>query len=457
MITSCRYLAVILVALSLISCSKKSTDPAPATADLLTRIQALSDVEAAEIEPPAGYNRAFEIDITVPVNHANPAGPKLTMNAYLSHIDESLPTVIKLSGYQISINAIGEVATILGANQLFIGQRYMGEEHQPTPLDWQYLTLEQSAADHHLLMSKLKSIYTGKWVSAGVSKGGISATYLKYYYPDELDAAVAKVAPFCFAVEDPRLDSFILNTVGTEECRNYLQAFQRKVLENKDSMTIFLESYLINTGYIYSLSNEYILEMITLDYLFTYWQYGYGDCEVVPDTSASAEDIFNHLVQITGPVMFNDGYIDHISPIFYQLFTEIGFYGLITDHLSDLLSDNNHDFSIFLPPGTNPVFDPAVQQNLVNWVQIEGENIIFIYGGRDAWSGAAIDIGGNGNVIKIVEPGADHFVSIVNLTNREIVYSALEQWLDVQIDRSTPIIKPDMDGPDINYSMHIYH
>lgn len=457
MIASCRHLVVILVALSLISCSKKSTEPVPAPVDLLARIQALPDVDAVEIEPPEGFNRAFEIDFMVPVNHSNPSGSKFMMKAYLSHIDESLPTVIKLSGYKIYNNAIGEVASILGANQLFIGQRYMGEEHQPTPLDWQYLTLEQSAADHHLLMSKLKGIYTGKWVSAGVSKGGISATYLKYFYPDEFDATVAKVAPFCFAVEDPRLDSFILKTVGTEECRNYLKAFQRKVLENKDSMMIFLESYLTNTGYIYSLSYEYILEMITLDYLFTYWQYGYGDCEAVPDTGAPAEDIFNHLVQITGPVMFNDGYIDHISPIFYQLFTEIGYYGLITDHLSNLLSDNNHDFSIFLPPGTNPVFDPTIQQNLVNWVQTEGENIIFIYGGRDAWSGAAIDIGGNGNVIKIVEPGADHFASIVNLTDREIVYSALEQWLDVQIDRSTPIIKPDMDRPDINHSMHIFH
>ncbi len=448
---------MILLSMSLISCSKKSTNPPPATPDLLTRIQALSDVEAVEIEPPAGYNRAFEIDITVPVNHANPAGPKLTMNAYLSHIDESLPTVIKLSGYQITDNAIGEVAAILGANQLFIGQRYMGEEHQPTSLDWQYLTLEQSAADHHLLMSKLKSIYTGKWVSAGVSKGGISATYLKYYYPDELDAAVVKVAPFCFAVEDPRLDSFILNDVGTEECRNYLQAFQRKILESKASMMTFLESYLTNTGYVYSMSHEYILEMITLDYLFTYWQYGYGDCVAVPDTSAPAEDLFNHLVQITGPVMFNDGYIDHISPIFYQLFTEIGYYGLITGHLSDLLTDNDHDFSIFLPPGSDPVFDPTVQQNLVNWVQTEGENIIFIYGGRDAWSGAAIDIAGNGNVIKIVEPGADHFVSIMNLTNREIVYSALEQWLNIQIDRAAMITTPDLDEPYISPEIDIFH
>jgi hypothetical protein len=210
-----RYMIVISATLLLISCSKKSTEPEPAPADLLAKIQALPDVDAVEIAPPAGYNRAFEIDFLVPTNHSNPSGSKISMKAYLSHIDESLPTVIRLSGYDISGNSIGEVASILGANQLFIGQRYMGEEHQPSPLDWQYLTLEQSAADHHLLMSRLKSIYTGKWISAGVSKGGISATYLKYYYPDELQATVAKVAPFCFAVEDPRLDSFILNTAGT--------------------------------------------------------------------------------------------------------------------------------------------------------------------------------------------------------------------------------------------------
>jgi hypothetical protein len=457
MIATCRYIVMVFITLLLISCSKKSTEPAPTPVDLLAKIQALTDVDAVEIAPPAGYKRAFEIDFVVPTDYSNPSGSKILMKAYLSHIDKSLPTVIRLSGYEISGNYIGEVASILGANQLFIGQRYMGEEHQPTPLDWQYLTVEQTAADHHLLMSKLKSIYTGKWISAGVSKGGISATYLKYFYPDELEATVAKVAPFCFAVEDPRLDSFILNTAGTEECRNYLQAFQRKVLEKKDSMMIFLENYLSNTGYTYSLDHEYILEMLTLDYLFTFWQFGYGDCESVPDTSAPAEEIFDHLAQITGPVMYNDAYIELISPIFYQLFTEIGYYGLITDHLSDLLSDTEHDFSVFLPPGTNPVFDSSVQHDLVNWVQTQGENIIFIYGGRDAWSGAAIDIAGNSNVIKIVEPNADHLVNIADLTDKEIVYSALEQWLGIQIDRSTYIAIPDIDEPRIDWSKRIFY
>jgi hypothetical protein len=454
MIAARCHIVMIFVALLFISCGKKSTGPEPAPADLLARIQALPDVDAVEIAPPQGYNRAFEIDFMVPTNHGNPSGSKISMKAYLSHIDESLPTVIRLSGYDISGNYIGEVASILGANQLFIGQRYMGEEHQPVPMDWQYLTVEQSAADHHLLMSKLRSIYKGKWISAGTSKGGISATYLKYYYPDELDATIAKVAPFCFAVEDPRLDSFVLNTAGTEECRNHLQAFQRRVLESKDSMMIFLEDYLSNTGYVYSLNHEYILEMITLDYLFTYWQFGQGDCESVPDTSAPAEDIFSHLAQVTGPVMYNDGYIERISPIFYQLFTEIGYYGLITDHLSDLLSDGEHDFSLFLPPGTNPVFDANIQHDLVDWVQTQGENMIFIYGGRDTWSAAAIDISGNSNVIKIVEPGADHLVNIADLTDRETVYSALEQWLDIHIDRSAPVAGFDTDEPRIGQPKH---
>jgi hypothetical protein len=123
--------------------------------------------------------------------------------------------------------------------------------------------------------------------------------------------------------------------------------------------------------------------------------------------------------------------------------TQIGYYGFVTEHLSDVLSDNTHDFSFFLPSGVTAVYDPTVQQNLVNWVQSEGENMIFIYGGRDAWTGAAIDIAGNANLITITEPGADHFVDISDLTERETVYTALEQWLDISVNRTAVTAKPD--------------
>jgi hypothetical protein len=60
-------------------------------------------------------------------------------------------------------------------------------------------------------------------------------------------------------------------------------------------------------------------------------------------------------------------------------------------------------------------------------------------------------------VIKIVEPGADHLVSIANLTEKEIVYAALEQWLEIQIDRSTPVTRFDTDDLRIDRSEYIFH
>ncbi len=162
-----------------ISCKKDKATPFESL-DLLEKLNSLEGVEAIEISPEYGYPRAFQTDVTQPIDHNNPNGAKFTQRVYLSHADESTPMVFAPSGYTTSTKSGQEIAGILSTNCLNVTHRYFTDA-RPSPVDWQYLTIEQAAADHHRIVELFKKIYIGKWLSSGASKGGQAAVFHKRF------------------------------------------------------------------------------------------------------------------------------------------------------------------------------------------------------------------------------------------------------------------------------------
>ena len=76
-----------------------------------------------QIEPLGAYTQSFKIFIEQPVDHKNPEGEKFLQKFYLSHLDESLPMVIELDGYNIDKNRPNELAQILKCNKI-VRSRY---------------------------------------------------------------------------------------------------------------------------------------------------------------------------------------------------------------------------------------------------------------------------------------------------------------------------------------------
>ncbi len=162
-------------------------------------------------------------------------------------------------------------------------------------LNWEYLTIEQAANDHHQIIETMKKIYDNKWITTGISKGGQTTYIHKYFFPDDADASVCYVAPLNLAAEDPRIYHF-LDNVGTEECRNKMVQFQREVLKREDELLPMFIEDTKNSGYTYSLGNDrFIFEFVVLEYGFAFWQWQYTNCEQIPDTTASNEVLFEHL------------------------------------------------------------------------------------------------------------------------------------------------------------------
>ena len=377
--------------------------------NLKEKLESLPGILAVEkIEPDSEYVEAFKIFIEQPVDHNNPDGKKFKQKFYLSHRDDSLPIVIELDGYNIDSNRTSELASILKCNRILVEHRYFGES-VPDSMDWKYLTIEQAANDHHVIIEALKNIYTRKWITTGISKGGQTTYIHKFYFPEDADASVCYVAPLNLTQEDPRIYHF-LDNVGTEECRNKIIRFQREVLKREDELVPLFKEESKKLGYTYSIGNDrFIFEYVVLEYSFSFWQWQRSNCEEIPDTTASNEVLFEHLQKGSSFDYFSDKDVKTILPFFYQAYAQMGYYGYDISNFKDLLTEVKEPTSkIFLPKDLNPEFDCCTIQKINTWLQKHGNNMIFIYGGNDTWSATAVELTGETNALKMVKSGGNH-------------------------------------------------
>jgi len=369
------------------------------------------------------------------VDHANPAAGNFAQRLYLSHRSDNAPMVFYTSGYGISRNFEPELSALLRANQILLVHRFFPDA---VPPDWSYLTIRQAADDQHRIREALRNLYPGKWVSTGASKGGMTALFYRRYHPGDVDATVAYVAPVMPYPDDPRFARF-LSSVGSADCRTKIWDFQRRVLSRRVSLLDLFRQYAQSKGYAFSIiSDEAAFEYSVLEYPFAFWQYGAeSDCAGIPEADASDQQVLDHLVDVSSPYYYSDEGFLYFQPLFYQAYTEIGYCPYVYDHLKGFLQTiPRPDYRAFAPRGVDLVFRPEVMQDVIPWLQTQGQRIIYIYGGIDPWTAAAVIPAGGLDVVKVVQPGANHGVKIGDLDQKELVIQALEQWLNIQIDRS---------------------
>lgn len=404
--------------------------------DLKKNLESLPGILNVEIiQPDSEYNEAYKIFIEQPIDHNHPEGEKFRQKFYLSHKDVSLPMVIELDGYNIDYNRENELSSILKCNKIVVEHRYFGES-KPDSLDWNYLTIEQAANDHHKIIETLKKIYDKQWITTGISKGGQTTYIHKYYFPDDADASVCYVAPLNLAPEDPRIYHF-LDNVGTKECRDKMVALQREVLKREDKLIPMFIEDTKKSGYNYSIGDyEFIFEYVVLEYGFAFWQWQYTKCSQIPDTTASNDDLFEHLKTGSSFSYFSDQEIESNLPFIYQAYTQMGYYGYDISNFKDLLKEVKEPTSrIFLPDYMKPVYDCCIMQEINTWIQKHGNNMIFIYGEIDSWSATAVELTGETNAIKMVKPGGNHRTRIksFNEKDQEYIINTIEDWIGYEV------------------------
>ena len=426
-----------LIVLLLAMLAPGSSSFASSSSDILEQIRGLPGVMTA-IEAPSDLpeTRFFQIEFEQPLNLEEPAGAKFLQRMTLLHRSEAAPMVLALNGYDIDWRGSlqYELTALLQANQIHVEHRFFLPSG-PDPLTWNYLTIAQSAADHHRIVEAFKSIYAAKWLSTGSSKGGMASVYHRFFYPDDVDATVAYVAPSSHGTQDERYVSFV-DSLGTEECRSKLRAVQKRALKKRAKLVRFIKG----SGY-NMLGKDRALEFAIMEFPFVFWQYGSASsCDAIPGSEASPREIFDYLGRVASVSGFNDDTNDFYAPYYYQAATELGGPRFSDTGVRALLRYPGEDVPSTYPPlGIEKIFKPAVMPQIEQWVLNEGERFLFIYGENDPWSATAFEGKASNDSYRFFVTGArgNHRARILDLstTDRDFVLERIQTWLGVSIPR----------------------
>ena len=201
----------------------------------LASLKGISNIEQLESDV---YPEKYLVRITQPIDPKHPEVGTFTQRVVIGHVGFDRPTVIVTEGYggayAMNPKYQEELTKLLDANLVFVEYRYFLES-TPEPCNWDYLTAENSAYDLHNVNQTFKQLYTGKWISTGISKGGQTTMLYRAFFPDDVDISVPYVGPLCKGVEDGRHEPF-LRKVGTKKERKKIESFQLLMLSSTEDL-----------------------------------------------------------------------------------------------------------------------------------------------------------------------------------------------------------------------------
>ncbi|MEU9317921.1 S28 family serine protease [Streptomyces sp. NPDC048295] len=406
--------------------------------DIKDRILAIPGMSLIEEKPYAGY-RFFVLNYTQPVDHRHPSKGTFQQRITLLHKDTSRPTVFSTSGYNVSTNpGRAEPTRIIDGNQVSLEYRYFTPS-RPAPADWSKLDIRQAASDQHRVFTALKRIYTGNWLTTGVSKGGMTATYYERYYPQDMDGVVAYVAPNDVVdKEDSAYDRFFEN-VGTKECRDRVNAVQREALVRREPLEQKYREYAADGGYTFdttgSLDKAY--EAVVMDYVWAFWQYSLvSDCDTIPADAASATDqaIWDSVDSVSGFSTYTDQGLERYTPYYYQAGTQLGSPNIRQPWLGGLSRYGYQPPRTFVPRSIPMKFQPSVMRDVDTWVRRHADRMLYVYGQNDPWGAERFRPGaGSRDSYVMTVPGGNHGASVAGLAeeNKAKATAAILRWAGV--------------------------
>lgn len=375
------------------------------------------------------FTKAYQVVLQQYLDPKNPEVGTFKHYMYVSHNSYEAPTVLITDGYA-SRNRTTELSKLLQANQVIVEYRMYGKS-RPDNIPWQYLTNDNAIEDYHAIVTKLKSLYKGKWLSSGISKGGETTLIYKSKYPNDVDVAVPYVAPLINGLEDQRTNDLI-NSVGEDSCRTKIKQFQRAVLENRKAILPLLKAYAAEKKMQFTeVPMEEALEYSVLEFPFSFWQWG-GKCAEIPSAKANAKELFAYLNKVSGFTLYNDWGFNYYLPSFYQHLKELGYYGFDLEPVKDFLKVVRSSSNMrFAPRNVDLTYDPSYIRKVRNYVEQKGDHIVYIYGEYDPWGACAPEPKSGVDALKMVLKGGHHGTRIKDFSpqDQEKIYAKLKKWL----------------------------
>lgn len=460
--------ALLIIALmSVPSCAASSFK------ESLLSLEGVLSVEDVVQSGDAKFAEKYVVTFEQPLDWNNPDSVTFPQRCLIGFNGFDRPNVMYVSGYNLNDKSFPtsshEIADMFNGNYISVEYRFFsksapeGLAHRGTAL-WEYLTDEYASNDFHNIMEQLKDILSGTWVFTGTSKGGQATNVFVYYYPDDADAYVSYVAPFCDGNDDPRAFNALYNTIGNErygeakakEYRDLMMDFQVEAIKNRD----YLQPKLVKTSSqdlaLYEITSGEEFEEIVVDHVYGHWQYS-GSFESIdqvmklpriddPSTDViENKEFLDGIAAIISADMDSKEAEDAVFPYCVQAAKENGHYGLRLQLLRDELAKLGITMELTAEREKNFLaamnftaeqkrlftFDPAMRNKMLEWTNTNQSNVIMIYGDSDPWYFMRLPETDNPNIHIFTSSNHAHEVTIKNMEEEysNQIKGLLSQWL----------------------------
>ena len=429
-----------LIAAAVVAAAACGDNLSGADADILDRLNALPGVTAVQASTDLQGYSFFELRFSQPVDHDAGGGPTFEQTVSLLHRETSQPLVVFTTGYwDYYRDTPTELARLLGANQISIEHRYFGDS-RPEPADWSKLTIAQMAADEHAIISALRTVYEGAFVTTGGSKGGMTAVYHRRFYPDDVDATVPYVAPLSLGAPDARYAPFV-DTLGPPACRQAVRDVATEMLANRRAALVArATAQAASEGHAYTriaLGPAVESAIVSLEWAF--WQYhGVDACDGVPVVAASDDALWSFLDEISPPSDSDDEQIAAFEAYYYQAYAQLGYPDAGAAYLDAHLVYTDADYDGGLPTAVPAYDDGAAMRDIDDWVQQEGSRLLFVYGEWDPWTGGKFSLGQAADSLLLTQPQGTHGARITRLSDADAdaAMEKLTAWTGIALASS---------------------
>jgi hypothetical protein len=402
--------------------------------EVLERLRAIPGLTADEMTTEQPGVHYFVLHFTQPVDHSDPSQGTFQQEVSLLHRSERapVPMIVHTSGYaDYYLDQPVELTKLLEANQVSIEHRFYGHS-RPNPADWTKLTIAQMAADEHDIITALRTIYGGAFLSTGGSKGGMTAVFHRKFYPADVDGTVAYVAPLSFGAPDPRYADYV-ETIGDAPCRQAVRDLATEMLAHRRDTLEFRARAQPNHVYT-RVAIGAALESAIDRLEWSFWQtQGIDQCITVPAPGASDDDLFGFLDKISPVSEDADDMLGFYEPYYYQTYNELGYPDYGAAYLAPYRRYAELDYSHELPTPAEPSYDTTSMLAVDDFVEHQGNRLLFIYGEWDPWTGGKFVLGDATDSAVLIQPRGTHYAKIATLesSDRDDALARLAAWTGV--------------------------
>lgn len=416
----------------LTGCKKPETDP---FVEFESKLKKLPQVVSVAKEETADFKAKYKVFFEQPIDHddASVGTYKQLVYVFLNHPD-SINVLVTEGYHAFDAQRVSELVPMFHGNQIVVEHRYYGESKIDDDT-YRYMNADNSCDDLHEVVTSLKQLLSGKWISTGVSKSGLTCNMYRAWYPNDVDVTVPYSSPFCIGRYDDRAAHAIAETVGTPEDRAKMTAFLRELLNRRDAMVPKFDSLAALQNIEFHIPAEKLWDLHIMDYRFAFWSYSHNINDI-PALDASDDEIFNYIINIDGPDAWDWNY--EPCQYYIQAYMELGHCQFCTAGLEDLLIVDDYILDdylkyVYVPEPVGDNFSTAMHEKVDDFLRNTDAKYMFLYGSYDPWLyvGIGEEYVNGDNIVHYVLPGGGHGTKIANFdaaTQKEIK-DKLNEWL----------------------------